>query len=80
MTPYCSEVNSIIQQAIFMNASDIHLEPMEDIMRVRFRIDGMLKQVMDLQSFLSGNLSRIKIMADGYCRKRLPQDGESVEN
>ena len=60
-----------------MNASDIHLEPMEDIMRVRFRIDGMLKQVMDLPKASSQAIvSRIKIMADmDIAEKRLPQDG-----
>ena len=75
--PIVRTVNSIIQQAIFMNASDIHLEPMEDIMRVRFRIDGMLKQVMDLPKASSQAIvSRIKIMADmDIAEKRLPQDG-----
>lgn len=75
--PIVRTVNSIIQQAVLMKASDIHLEPMEDVMRVRFRVDGMLKQIMGLPKASSQAIvSRIKIMADmDIAEKRLPQDG-----
>lgn len=75
--PVVRTVNSIIHQAIYMKASDIHLEPMEDALRVRFRIDGMLKEMMNLPKASSQTIiSRIKIMADmDIAEKRLPQDG-----
>jgi type IV pilus assembly protein PilB len=75
--PVVRVVNSIIEQAIYLKASDIHLEPMEDTMRVRFRVDGILKEFMKLpKGSASTVVSRIKIMADmDIAEKRLPQDG-----
>jgi type IV pilus assembly protein PilB len=75
--PIVRAVNSIIQQAVNMKASDIHLEPMEEAFRVRFRIDGMLKEITRLPKLSSSAIvSRIKIMAEmDIAEKRLPQDG-----
>ncbi|NLC38886.1 MAG: Flp pilus assembly complex ATPase component TadA [Clostridia bacterium] len=70
-------VNSLIRQAIQVKASDIHLEPYQNEIRVRFRIDGLLRQVMALPpGLLPPLVSRIKILAGmDIAEKRLPQDG-----
>ena len=75
--PVISIVNSLILQAIKEQASDIHLEPQEDGLRVRFRIDGVLRQVVTFpKAIQSAILSRIKIMgAIDIAEKRFPQDG-----
>ena len=70
-------VNSIIERAITERASDIHLEPREQILNVRMRIDGMMRNILtvprDLQSSV---ISRIKIMAGlDISERRIPQDG-----
>ncbi|MBI3037419.1 Flp pilus assembly complex ATPase component TadA, partial [bacterium] len=70
-------VNLIIQRAIKEHASDIHIEPDEKVMRTRFRIDGMLQEVMALpKTFEAAVLSRCKVMAElDIAEKRVPQDG-----
>ncbi|MDK2816194.1 MAG: type pilus assembly protein PilB [Moorella sp. (in: firmicutes)] len=70
-------VNSFIQQAIQMRASDIHIEPQEGEVRVRLRVDGLLRELTRLPlGVLSSLISRIKIMAGmDIAEKRLPQDG-----
>lgn len=70
-------VNTIIRQGIRMRASDIHIEPSLDKVWVRYRIDGMLREVMELPlGILPPLVSRIKIMANlDITEKRLPQDG-----
>lgn len=73
-------VNSIIERAIVERASDIHLEPYEEELRVRMRIDGMMRNVMavpkDLQSSV---ISRLKIMGGmDISERRVPQDGRSA--
>ncbi|WP_258359262.1 GspE/PulE family protein [Moorella sulfitireducens] len=70
-------VNSFIQQAIQMRASDIHIEPQEGEVRVRLRVDGLLRELTHLPlGVLSSLISRIKIMAGmDIAEKRLPQDG-----
>ena len=75
--PIIRLVHQIFQQAIAQGASDIHIEPQETKMRVRYRIDGMLRWVMDLPTNLSRSVvSRIKIMAElDIAERRLPQDG-----
>lgn len=75
--PVVRVVNSLIQQAVQARASDIHIEPMADRVRVRFRVDGMLRDVMNLpKGALPSVISRIKIMADmDIAEKRVPQDG-----
>ena len=70
-------VNSRIAEAVKKNASDIHIEPFENMVRVRFRIDGTLQEIQKVPAKLGGPLiSRLKIMADlDICEKRVPQDG-----
>ena len=72
--------NRIIEDAYVRGASDIHIEPFESKVRVRYRIDGILKEVMDLPKQAHRALiSRIKIMADmNISERRLPQDGRIV--
>jgi type IV pilus assembly protein PilB len=75
--PIINLVNTIIQQAITDKASDIHVEPDEEVIRVRYRIDGILMELMKApKSIQSELLSRLKIMAQmDISEKRLPQDG-----
>lgn len=75
--PIIKLVNLIIINAINEGSSDIHIEPDEKILRVRYRIDGILQEVMSLAYELSNPIaSRIKIMAEmDISEKRVPQDG-----
>ena len=75
--PIVKFVNLLITQAIQDRASDIHIEPTERDLRVRFRIDGVLHEVMrSPKSITSGVTSRLKIMADiNIAERRIPQDG-----
>ncbi|HIE12252.1 MAG TPA: type II secretion system protein GspE [Desulfotomaculum sp.] len=75
--PVVRLANSIIIQAINEQASDIHIEPQQENVRVRFRIDGMLRDAMTVpRKFRSPLISRIKIMADmDIAERRVPQDG-----
>jgi type IV pilus assembly protein PilB len=75
--PIVKFVNLLITQGIQDRASDIHLEPTEHDVRVRFRIDGVLHEVMrSPKSIQSGVISRLKIMADmNIAERRIPQDG-----
>ena len=75
--PIVKFVNLLITQAIQDRASDIHLEPTEHDLRVRYRIDGVLHEVMrSPKSIQSGVISRLKIMADiNIAERRIPQDG-----
>ena len=75
--PIVRFVNLLITQAVQDRASDIHLEPGERDLRVRFRIDGVLHEIMRApKSVSSGVTSRLKIMADvDIAERRLPQDG-----
>ncbi len=75
--PIVKLLNSIIEQAVRERASDIHIEPYGEDIRVRFRIDGDLREVMTLaKSSLSGIVTRIKIIGKmNIAEKRLPQDG-----
>ncbi len=77
--PIVKLINSIIQQAVDMRASDIHIEPYAKDIRVRFRIDGDLHEIMKLSSFsLSAIVTRIKIMGKmNIAEKRVPQDGRA---
>ena len=76
-TPVIKLVNLIIMQAIRDRASDIHIEPAGDTLRIRFRIDGVLHEVMNLPPRLHpAVVSRLKIMANlDIAEKRIPQDG-----
>jgi len=75
--PIIKLVNLLITQAINDRASDIHIEPDEKTLRVRFRIDGVLHEVMTPpKSVQSGITSRLKIMAEiNIAERRIPQDG-----
>jgi type IV pilus assembly protein PilB len=75
--PVIKLVNLILAEAIRKGASDIHAEPYERSFRVRFRIDGILYDVMSPPlSLKSAMVSRLKIMADlDISERRLPQDG-----
>lgn len=70
-------VNSIITQAAKSRASDIHIEPYENFIKIRFRIDGQLQEVMRAaRQTLPAIITRIKIMSNlNIAERRLPQDG-----
>ncbi len=75
--PIVRFVNSLLEQAISSRASDLHLEPTETDMRVRFRIDGVLHEVDKVpQGVQAALVSRLKIMADvDISERRVPQNG-----
>ena len=75
--PIVKFVNVLITQAVADGASDIHIEPGERELRVRYRIDGVLHEVMKSpRSIQNGVISRLKIMADvDIAERRIPQDG-----
>ncbi|HBA73342.1 MAG: type IV-A pilus assembly ATPase PilB [Geobacteraceae bacterium GWC2_55_20] len=75
--PVVKMVNAILQDAIRKKASDIHIEPYEKVFRVRYRIDGILYEVMKPPLKLKNAItSRIKIMSElDIAERRLPQDG-----
>jgi type IV pilus assembly protein PilB len=75
--PIVKLVNSLIADAVRKGASDIHIEPYEKMMRVRFRIDGVLQEMMaPPMKFKAAIISRLKIMADlDIAERRVPQDG-----
>lgn len=75
--PVVAVVDSLMRDAVARGASDIHVEPYEDSVRVRFRIDGILREVMTPPREMKQALtSRIKVMAGlDIAEHRLPQDG-----
>ena len=75
--PVIRMINALLTQALREGASDIHIEPFEQISVVRFRIDGSLRDVVRPKKAIHASLiSRIKIMAQlDIAEKRLPQDG-----
>ena len=75
--PIIKLVNTIIQQAVIKNASDIHIEPDEKNVRIRYRLDGELVQIMLInKALLQPILTRIKIMAGlDITKRRFFQDG-----
>lgn len=76
-TPVVKLVNSLIQEAYTRSASDIHIEPFEEEVLIRMRIDGDLQEVMRVtKQSLNGIISRIKILSGmDIAEKRIPQDG-----
>jgi type IV pilus assembly protein PilB len=76
--PVVQVVTRILTQAKRDRASDVHIEPSQDVVRVRFRIDGALKEVLMLPAAMGvGLVSRIKIMAGmNIVERRRPQDGQ----
>jgi type IV pilus assembly protein PilB len=75
--PIISLVNSLMNQAIKDLASDIHIEPQDKTLRVRFRIDGMLREVGSFpRDIHPAIVARVKIISDmDIAEKRVPQDG-----
>jgi len=75
--PIVKLVQAIMTQAVGDRASDVHIEPTEKDVRVRFRVDGVLHEVMHSPKNIQGGLiSRLKVMADlNIAEKRVPQDG-----
>jgi type IV pilus assembly protein PilB len=75
--PIIDLVDLVVKSAIKSKASDIHVEPMEKGVLVRHRLDGLLKEVMDLPKWVhEGLIARLKIMSGmDIAEKRLPQDG-----
>jgi type IV pilus assembly protein PilB len=76
--PIVKLVNAIMTQAVGDRASDVHIEPQEKNVRIRFRVDGVLHEPMPTapKSIQSGLISRLKVMADlNIAEKRTPQDG-----
>src|SRR5438093_4229366 len=72
-------VNQVLRDAIELRASDIHLEPFEDELRIRYRIDGVLQDIpvpTQIKRFQPAIVSRVKILSHlNIAEKRLPQDG-----
>ncbi len=75
--PIIRFVNTMIEEAIFAKCSDIHVEPMEKCLRIRFRIDGKLQIYMETSPELIPSVtSRIKFIGNmNIAEKRIPQDG-----
>ena len=72
-------VNAIIREALHQRATDIHVEPLEDDLRIRYRVDGVLKNASvpeDIKTLQASVIARLKVMASlDIAEKRLPQDG-----
>ncbi|MBF0273016.1 MAG: type II secretion system ATPase GspE [Magnetococcales bacterium] len=75
--PIIRLINALVTEAVKKGASDIHLEPYEDRLSVRFRVDGVLRKVLEPRRALAPLIaSRVKVMARlDIAEKRLPQDG-----
>ena len=75
--PIIRFINAVLTEAIKENASDIHIEPYENRLGVRFRVDGVLKEILQTRRALAPLVvSRIKVMSKlDIAEKRLPQDG-----
>ncbi len=75
--PIVKLTGMIINDAIKMEASDIHIEPQEKQVILRYRVDGLLKIIMDIpKNFQASLISRLKIMAElDIAERRIPQDG-----
>ena len=75
--PIIRLINALLSEAIKVNASDVHVEPFENRLRIRFRVDGMLREILQPPGNIGPLvISRIKVMAKlDIAEKRLPQDG-----
>jgi len=75
--PIVKMVNVILQKAIATKSSDIHIEPQEDLVQIRYRIDGQLVPIMSYdRKILPSLVARVKIMSGlNIAEKRIPQDG-----
>jgi len=76
-SPIAQTVNLLLEYAIRSHASDVHIEPREEFVQIRYRIDGVLKEVNRLpRNVLGALISRIKILANlKIDERRVPQDG-----
>ncbi|MBC7459275.1 type II/IV secretion system protein, partial [Candidatus Saccharibacteria bacterium] len=76
-SPIAQTVNLLLEYAIRSHASDVHIEPREEFVQIRYRIDGILKEVNRLpRNVLGALISRIKILANlKIDERRVPQDG-----
>ncbi len=76
--PVVQVVDRILTQAMRDRASDVHIEPTDEFVRIRFRIDGALKEILQLPVAMGpGLVSRVKIMANmNIVERRRPQDGQ----
>lgn len=77
--PIIRLVNSLLERAVIEHASDVHIEPEEHELRIRMRIDGLLRETMRVpQNIQSAVVSRLKIMGGmDITERRVPQDGRS---
>lgn len=77
-SPISKALNTILEYAVKTKASDIHIEPLEDSLKIRCRVDGMLREIMQLPKTIEPALiSRIKILSDlKIDEHRIPQDGQ----
>jgi len=80
--PVVRLIQSVFDAAVKANASDIHIEPDENVLRIRRRIDGILhEQILDEENITSALVSRLKLMANvDISERRLPQDGRFTVN
>lgn len=80
--PVVRLIQTVFEGAVKANASDIHIEPDEDVLRIRRRVDGVLhEQIVDDKNITSAMVSRLKLMADAdISERRLPQDGRFSVN
>lgn len=78
--PIVKIVRSMMEQAVRQEASDIHIEPLERSLRVRYRVDGVLREIMDYNvTLLPAMVARIKIISGmDISEKRKPQDGRTT--
>ncbi|MGN6330494.1 MAG: GspE/PulE family protein [Motilibacteraceae bacterium] len=78
--PVVRFVEDLLTRALALGASDVHLEPQRDLLRVRFRIDGVLRDITHAQQSLAAAVvSRVKVMAGlDIAERRLPQDGRAT--
>ena len=76
-TKIVSAVNKILSEAAKLQASDIHVEPFEDNVRLRYRVDGILREIKTLhKDFQEAVIARLKIMSSlDITQRRVPQDG-----
>lgn len=76
-SPIAQTVNLLLEYAIRSNASDVHIEPREDFVQIRYRIDGVLKEVNRLpRNVMNALVSRVKILSNlKIDERRVPQDG-----
>jgi type IV pilus assembly protein PilB len=75
--PIVTILDNVISNAVAMNASDIHFEPMQNELLIRYRIDGVMREILTLHKVIESTLvARVKILADLQIDEhRLPQDG-----